>query len=70
MLVEAKAWPRSAPAVIVKHVIERLGRLVQKEGAKEALLIVREPIEVPADIVGDAPVRILSFREMRSYLSH
>lgn len=69
VLVEAKAWTRAVPIVQVRHVVRRLGDLVAKESAKEALLVVREPLELPRDVVGDAPVRILSFREMRNYFA-
>jgi hypothetical protein len=70
VLVETKAWAGRVPISLVLSVVGRLSGLVAKEGAKEALLVVRRPLDLPTGIVGDAPVRILSLREMRNYFAH
>lgn len=68
ILVEVKGWPRNVPASVVRNLVERLSTLVTKEGAKEALLVVREPLKLPPDMIGDSPVKIVSFRELGAYL--
>lgn len=70
VLVETKTWPSRVPMAIVRQMVERLTHLVAKEGAKEAVLVLRSPMHLPEGLVGDAPVKILSFRELRDYLGH
>ena len=70
VLVEIKAWARRVPTMMIRQLIERLAALVAKEGALEALIVVREPLILPRDIIGDSPIRILSFRELRHYFTH
>jgi Restriction endonuclease len=70
VLVETKTWPSRVPIAMVRQMVERLTNLVAKEGAKEAILVLRSPAHLPEGLVKDVPVRILSFRELRDYLAH
>jgi hypothetical protein len=70
VLVETKIWPSKVPMTMVRQLVDRLTSIVAKEGAKEAILVVRSPLQLSGDPVGDAPVKILSLRDLRDYLAH
>ena len=70
ILVETKGWATRVPTGLVKDVVARLSELVAKENATEAVLVVREPLDLPfAEISRDVPVKILSLREARNYFA-
>lgn len=69
ILVETKAWPPMVPPTMVRRVVERLSDLVAKEEAKEALLVLRQPLVGSPNFGSDTPVKIFSLNDMRRYLA-
>lgn len=70
ILVEIKSMPRRLPTSIIGQMLQKLSEAIERTDADEGILVTKKPVEFPEERIEGKPVRILSLKEFRNYLSH
>ncbi len=70
ILVEIKSMPHRLPTSIIGKMLKQLSEAIEVSGADEGVLITKNQVDFPEERIKGKPVRVLSLKEFRSYLSH
>lgn len=70
IIIEVKYWSKSVPSKILQLTIDRLQRVLKsKENVGKAIIVTKNSIYCPSDVLQDEHIKIMSFKEFRNYLS-
>jgi len=70
IIIEVKNWPKIVPIKIIQLTINRLQRVLKsEENVRKAIIVTKSPINYPSEVLQGIPVKIMSFKEFRNYLS-
>ena len=70
IIIEVKYWSKRVPIKILQLTIDRLQRVLKsKENVRKAIIVTKNPIYYPSEVLQEIPVKIMSFKEFRKYLS-
>lgn len=71
VIIEVKTWPKKISTAMLQNTIDRLKRALEsEEKATEAIIITKNPIAFPSEIIQNIPIRVMAFKEFRNYLVH
>ena len=70
IIIEVKAWSKMVPISFLQRSIGQLQKALKSEEADEALIVTKDTIDFPSDIIKDTGVKIMTLRELRNYLAH
>ena len=70
IIIEVKYWSKSVPSKILQLTIDRLQRVLKsKENVGKAIIVTKNSIYCPSDVLQDEHIDIMSFKEFKNYLS-
>jgi hypothetical protein len=70
IIIEVKNWSKRFPINILQVTIDRLQRVLKsEENVKKAIIVTKNSINYPSEVLQGIPVKIMSFKEFRNYLS-
>jgi hypothetical protein len=70
ILIEVKAWSRRVPLSMLGHLVAQLNRALVAERADEAVIVTKEPVEFPPQILDGTKVMLMTLNELRNYIVH
>ena len=70
IIIEVKNWSKRVPIKILQLTIDRLQRVLKsEENARKAIIVTKNSINYPSEVLQGIPVKIMSFKEFKKYLS-
>lgn len=54
--------------MMIRHLVDRLQGAVTREGAQEALVVTKAPVNIPQHLLEGHSVRVMTLEELREYL--
>ena len=70
IIIEVKNWSKRFPINILQVTIDRLQRVLKsEENVKKAIIVTKNSINYPSEILQGIPVKIMSIKEFRNYLT-
>jgi hypothetical protein len=69
MIIVVKYTSTRMPTSVATIIIENLVKAVKTEGTDEGILVVNRPPEVPEDILKNKPIKILTVKQLKFYVS-
>ena len=70
IIIEVKYWSKRVPIKILQLTIDQLQRVLKsKENVKRAIIVTKNSIYHPPEVIQDNNIKIMSFKEFKKYLS-
>lgn len=70
IIIEVKNWSKRFSIYILQVTIDRLQHVLRsEENVKKAIIVTKNSINYPSEVLQGIPVKIMSFKEFKNYLS-
>ena len=70
IILEIKSWTRSMPPPILTKLIYNLRNVITTTKVDEAIIITKEPVNIPSAFLERQDVKIMTLKELRNYIVH
>ncbi|MGH9776794.1 MAG: hypothetical protein ACRD5I_00125, partial [Candidatus Acidiferrales bacterium] len=70
VVIETKLGGKNMSLPLVQRWIRLLHHAIELTNADEAILVTKEPVDFPKELIRDTRVSIMPLKQLRNYLAH